>query len=408
MSSPVKKAAKTKGGTSFRRDARLHKDGARRPDNSRSSSSSIASASTSNSKPSSSLSTQQGVSSSTARPAALSTASARAASANMTKNAPIDIDGDSVLTISSGDSACQILEDRDPISDSLYTAEVRERMKKLLDKKQHDSNPTTFSQLFMKKNLAVPLITNRGYLLTKAGLLEKKVGNCGGVYVGVIHGCIPKGVGGRDKQNMKENIKKTEMIIFLIEAWGVVRKLLSHPKISFSSVVQRKLESYVMAMQGAEDEAIGEIEHQTNENLNKQSMKIPPDEKHNGYLEGGSTLPPKKHQICACCNQRTTQYPANQEHVKAQRKAIIQEWRDDAKQYKQSQNDDSVMAPINKKTGKPWTKPPPNPPLPPLFIVCKANHMSHTHGVWGYKCPNCNNRTCETCKNYCTFVCSTE
>ena len=130
----------------------------------------------------------------------------------------------------------------------------------------------------MKKNLAVPLIANQGYLLTKAGLLEKKVGNCGGVYVGVIHDCIPKGVGGRDKQNMKENIKKTEMIIFLIEAWGVVRKLLSHPKISFSLVVQRKLESYVMAMQGAEDEAIGEIEHQTNENLNKQSMKIPPDE----------------------------------------------------------------------------------------------------------------------------------
>jgi len=36
MSSPVKKAAKKNGGTSFRRDAHLHKDGARCPGNSRS------------------------------------------------------------------------------------------------------------------------------------------------------------------------------------------------------------------------------------------------------------------------------------------------------------------------------------------------------------------------------------
>ena len=43
---------------------------------------------------------------------------------------------------------------------------------------------------------------------------------------------------------------------------------------------------------------------------------IPPEAKRNGYLEGGATLPPKKHQICACCNQRTTQYPVNQDQVK--------------------------------------------------------------------------------------------
>ena len=56
-------------------------------------------------------------------------------------------------------------------------------MKKLLDKQQHESNLTTNSQLFMKKNLAVPLIANQGYLLAKTGLLEKKVENYGVVYM---------------------------------------------------------------------------------------------------------------------------------------------------------------------------------------------------------------------------------
>ena len=207
---------------------------------------------------------------------------------------------------------------------------------------------------------------------------------------------------------MKENTKKTEMIVFLVEAWGVIRKILAHPKVNIGATISHSLESYIQAMQGAEGESIGELEHESNAHANKQSMKIPPDEKNNGYLEGGAIKPLKKHWKCPSCGMNTTQYPANHEQVKEIRKDKIKEWKAVCKQYGDSQKDNSIIAPINEKTGKSWTRFPTNPSLPPLLIVCKGNKMTHTHGKGSYKCPNCKDRSCGLCKNHCTFVCSTE
>ena len=318
-------------------------------------------------------------------------------------------------TDSGRDSDVQIIETipqagRDCISDEIYTTQVRVKIKKLLDRKHVETNPATFSQQYMKQNLAIPLIKNRSPLITKAGDLEKKTDQRGisGVFVGIIQDCIPTQVGGRSNGSMKENVKKTEMITFLVSVWGVVRKMLSHPKVNFNSTLHRALEGYIQAMQETEDEAISELEHESNVDINKETMKIPPEEKSNGYLEGGATLPPPKHQICVSCFMKTTHYLANHEQVKQQRKDITIAWKSNVKEYRLSLKDDSVMAPINVKTGKPFTKDPPNPTLPPLLIVCKANKMTHSRGLGGYKCPRCNDRSCEICKNHCRFVSSTE
>lgn len=171
---------------------------------------------------------------------------------------------------------------------------------------------------------------------------------------------------------MKVATNKAAMITFLVTAWGVIRKILAHPRVTLGATVSRSLESYIQAMQGAEGESIGDIEHETNMHSNKQSMK-------------------------SCQRKRTM---ATWE--------LPKQWKKDCKQYTESLKSNSVLAPINKKTGKPWTKMPTNPVLPPLLIICKGNKMTHTHGKGGYKCKNCKDRSCAICRNRCTFVCSTE
>ena len=59
------------------------------------------------------------------------------------------------------------------------------------------------------------------------------------------------------------------MIVFLVEAWGVIRKILLHPKVNIGATISHSLESYIQAMQGAEGESIGELEHESNAHANK-------------------------------------------------------------------------------------------------------------------------------------------
>jgi len=97
-----------------------------------------------------------------------------------------------------------------------------------------------------------------------------------------------------------------------------------------------------------------------NSDVNKESPKMPSEEKNNGYLEGGATLPLKKHQRCPCCGMNTTHYPASNIAIKEKRKEIQDEWKKDHTQFAKSQKANSVTAPINKKNGKTYTASPPH------------------------------------------------
>ena len=59
-----------------------------------------------------------------------------------------------------------------------------------------------------------------------------------------------------------------------------------------------------------------------------------------------------------------------------------------------------INNPPTDANGKPYTKQI-ELKLGEVTYYCKAYKMKHTHGVGGYKCVNCNDRTCALCKNRC-------
>ena len=278
-------------------------------------------------------------------------------------------------------------------------------MRQLLEMKHVESNPSTFNQKSMKSAMMDKLVLHKSYLLAKAKAQDKKDG--GNNFYDIIKEVIPEKGGGKVKGGMKANINKPTMIGHLIDAWGVIRILIKRGT-TFSTAFSRDMENYCEVMQTVEDESISALDFESNIDVNKESLKMPTEEKTNGYLEGGATLPPKRHQRCPCCAMETTHYPESNIATKQKRVEMKAEWKAAHTQFEKSQKDDSISAPINKKNGKVYTAPPPPPRVPKLLIVCKADKMQHTRGKGGFKCDDCADRSCDRCKNHCRFVCNTE
>ena len=131
---------------------------------------------------------------------------------------------------------------------------------------------------------------------------------------------------------MKANISKPTMINMLVNAWGVIRIILHHD-VSISGKVQRDLKTYFIVMQKIEDQSIGEVDFENDSDINATSLKMPPEEKFNGWLQNGAVPPLSKHRKCPCCGMLTTHYPANHETIKEQRKKMTAEWKTVYKQY---------------------------------------------------------------------------
>ena len=92
---------------------------------------------------------------------------------------------------------------------------------------------------------------------------------------------------------MKVNVSKTEMINICVDAWGVICHLLD-TDMCWKISVKRDLELYSIVLQMIEDQSLGDVDFEKNSELNAKSMVIPPDDKYNGYIQSGATLPIKK------------------------------------------------------------------------------------------------------------------
>ena len=66
-----------------------------------------------------------------------------------------------------------LVGNRDPITDEVYTPAVRARMCQILERRPSENNPQTYTQGFFRQNIALPLIERKGYLCTKAGLVDR-------------------------------------------------------------------------------------------------------------------------------------------------------------------------------------------------------------------------------------------
>jgi len=211
------------------------------------------------------------------------------------------------------------------------------------------------------------------------------------------------------KDGLRANAGKPELIKICIRAWTVIRILLQRKEVTWRRANEHALETYFGVMQRAEDDAIAQLQHEDDKDLNDQSLKMPPGENNRGYLEDGATLPEKQYRFCAACGMESVHHPPGIELVKKARADKTKEWRKAQKQWaKHKEDPNKYSAPINPKTKKPYTAAPSCPTLDKMILCCKAWKMVNTRGVGGYKCDECDDRSCAKCTNRCRFVCSTE
>ena len=265
------------------------------------------------------------------------------------------------------------------------------------------SNPCTFSQETMRLQLVDPLLERKGYLIQRAKAVERSDNRWGSVLSKWLHKVIPdKG----KKGGIKQNASKAILVGVVAKSWTAIRKIYEHPEGKFSREASHALEQFIFVMSHLESECIAAVLHESNTNVNSESLPLPKAEKDVGF---DPKLVPSEARLrnCARCKLKTVNYPSNHKEVKKARAEVKQEYLRTCKQFEDSKKDASIQPPLNSK-GNPLTKPPNPPQLQPLHLICKGFKMNHHHGRGQYKCPNCTDRSCSLCKNKCMFVCTTE
>ncbi len=180
-----------------------------------------------------------------------------------------------------------------------------------------------------------PLIQLKGYLMTKATVVDVDKDSCGDL-VQILRGNIPLPGGGKVIQSrdnpvgMKRNIGKPTLIDIMVDVLGVLRMVLEYreeTKLSLSAQKERKLERFTQVMNACEGILREELEHKSNVDVSDVSLKYPRGEDQFGYLVGGAGLPATQCQRCPACLITSLHHPAGYEIVKKKRKQERKDWK---------------------------------------------------------------------------------
>ena len=305
-----------------------------------------------------------------------------------------------IITIDSDDESgpgAQILYDDE------YCVPVVQRIHRMLLMQYVPENPRTFNQDGLRSQLVWPLIERKGYLIKRAHSVESSDKRWGTVLSKMLSKIIPEK--NRGKGALKANASKAQLVDIVSQSWTVFRKIYEHSEGKLSREAEHELQMYIYTLSELESDCIAAIAHETNRDVNKESLPVPRNEKDSGF--DPKLVPEPRFRHCASCKLKTVNYASNYKAVQKERREITDDYLKISKQFQDSKKDPSVMAPTNKK-GKTLTKPPEPPKLPPVLLICKGSKMRHEHGRGGYKCPTCTDRSCEICLSKCMFVCTTE
>jgi hypothetical protein len=284
-----------------------------------------------------------------------------------------------------------------------YSTAVRMRIQRMLLMQFSPTNPRTFNQETLRSQLVGPLQERKGYIIKRALSVEKSDSRWGSTLSKILMKAIPDK--SRGKGGLKANASKVVLVGIVTESWTAIRKIHEHEEGSFSREANHDLEMYLFTMRSLESDCIAAVLHESNVNVNSESLPCPRAEKDRDF--DPKLVPEARFRICARCKLKSVNYPANYKEIQKERAQMTSDFLKLSKQFDESKKDPSVLAPVN-KNGKVYTKPPSPPTLPSLYLICKGYKMKHEHGLGRYKCPDCTDRSCKLCQSKCMFVCTTE
>ena len=121
-------------------------------------------------------------------------------------------------------------------------------------------------------------------------------------------------------------------------------------------------------------------------------------------MKDGAKMPKKQYRKCPCCGMEFMHEPPENDGVRARNKGRETKYVKDNEHLDKYKNG-LVPEPPKDDKGKPLKAVKP-PKLEDEILACKGYSLVHSHSVDGYKCSKCTDRSCDTCKNKCSFSCT--
>jgi len=205
------------------------------------------------------------------------------------------------------------------------------------------------------------------------------------------------------KRDVKKNISKAAVIDHLVGAWQVLQHVTNHASVELDVHTSNALDAYIVLMEWTVSSCQSALEAEQTANCSGESLKLSQTEANRGYLEGGAFVPGLDHHNYPVCHAPYMHEPPENKKKRKRTKKIRNKWKSDGK--KVAKYLDNEGPPLLDDKGKIIKKLPP-PKEEHEILACKANKMTHSQAVDGYKCTDCIDCSCELCQNKCTFVCT--
>ena len=254
---------------------------------------------------------------------------------------------------------------------------------------------------YLKEKILTPLMVHRNVLMYATQVVDNAMSK-GGAMVKFLGGAIPT------KINVRAG--KSVVVNHCLAAWRVLDVVLFHSaeRAQLSRQIQHDLNDYICMMERAFNYCKAIVEEEENSMNNLKSEKMPPDEEHRGYCMDGAKKPKQAcHRICPKCNDPFMHEPPSNVEIRKRNEKLTAMWEaknNEFEKYTESlPTRNPLPAPLDMK-GNPMKKRLPPVVLEQELLVCKAYTRTQSYSKDGFQCPNCNNRTCLTCRNNCRFV----
>ena len=274
----------------------------------------------------------------------------------------------------------------------------------LMSLKHLPTNPDTWDRATQGRDIYLKsLKSNRTALLTLARNVDKKEERKGeSRYQVQLDHAIPI--------NTKQNISKGDLINIFMDTWRVLEIILCKNSNELSTRAMRDLQPYTGLMESLSNKAQAQVEREDNVHMNSKSDKLPSHiraaEDQRGYLQDGATKPNRsraKLAICPACGGDSMHEPPENKEIEKQHKIETKKWKEVCAQV-DAAREKKGQFPTNSRGNVIKTHP--TAPSKATYLVCKQLWMVHSLDPNGFKCATCTDRSCDDCKNKCSFVCT--
>jgi hypothetical protein len=182
-----------------------------------------------------------------------------------------------------------------------------------------------------------------------------------------------------------------------VRVWVILSEILKTVKLSRET--DHDLSTYIVLMEQTFNNCMSAMIDEASNNDDMKKIKIPQVEEKRGYCQDGAKKPKHPYNTCPKCQAPFVHEPPETVAIREGNKVKTKAWKNLNHMLEQF-NAGLINNPPTDANGKPYTKQI-DLKLGEVTYYCKAYTMKHTHGVGGYKCADCNDRTCALCTNMC-------